>query len=192
MAPNRSWICCLAVVLSACLDAAPKTVALPAAAAAQPRGSTATPTLDGVRSKDFVRCGVTTASPDSRRRMLRESGEASMSTCAGRSRLRVSATRRRSGSRRSPRRSVSRRSRPAKSTCCRALRRSRFSATSNSASSSRRSTGTTAPLSSSASRPTSSRSGISTARRSASSGERPTRSTWPTIFVSTSSPSRRS
>ena len=47
--------------LSACSEnAVTKGTVLAPGADAQARGSTATPTLDGVRSKDFVQCGVTT------------------------------------------------------------------------------------------------------------------------------------
>src|SRR5262245_52100409 len=60
MTTKRSWMCCcLVLVLSACSGSAhedpaglsPETTA---------RGSIATPTLDSVRRKDFVQCGVTT------------------------------------------------------------------------------------------------------------------------------------
>src|SRR5262245_22263724 len=60
MAVDRRWICCIAVVLSACSDGAARRDTLPSVAAQPARTSTATPTLDGVRSKNFVQCGVTT------------------------------------------------------------------------------------------------------------------------------------
>ena len=98
MTPNRRWICGLAVVLSACSGAA-REDAVPVAAEVA-RGTIATPTLDGVRKKNFVQCGVTTgvagfSTPDAQ-----GGGAASTSTCAGRSRPQCWATRRRSGSRR--------------------------------------------------------------------------------------------
>jgi ABC-type amino acid transport substrate-binding protein len=64
---------CLAAVssFSACSDAAPRDSAPVRAGAAQARGSKATPTLDGVRRKGFVQCGVITgvagfSAPDGR------------------------------------------------------------------------------------------------------------------------------
>ena len=56
----RNCICCLALALSACSGPANEIAISPLAAKAMPQGSTATPTLDGVRKKDFVQCGVTT------------------------------------------------------------------------------------------------------------------------------------
>ncbi len=60
MTVNRCWIVCLAVVLSACSSAVTEDPALPLTADRHTARSTATPTLDGVRRKGFVRCGVTT------------------------------------------------------------------------------------------------------------------------------------
>ena len=60
MTVNQCWIVCLAVLLSACSSAVTEDPVMPPAGEATTRGSTATPTLDGVRRKDFVRCGVTT------------------------------------------------------------------------------------------------------------------------------------
>src|SRR5262245_55485518 len=53
---------CLALALSACSRTGRQDVALATASQAKARGSgaTATPTLDGVRRKKFVQCGVTT------------------------------------------------------------------------------------------------------------------------------------
>jgi len=59
VALNRYWIYCVAVVLSACSGAGREDAAM-APAAEVARGSTTTPTLDGVRKKNFVQCGVTT------------------------------------------------------------------------------------------------------------------------------------
>jgi ABC-type amino acid transport substrate-binding protein len=57
----RSYlICWLAVVLSACSGSARENAAVVPATDRPERRSTATPTLDDVRSKDFVQCGVTT------------------------------------------------------------------------------------------------------------------------------------
>src|SRR5262245_1020361 len=58
MTPKRCWICCLVFAASACSGAAHEDPALSTETPA--RRSTATPTLDGVRRKDFVQCGVTT------------------------------------------------------------------------------------------------------------------------------------
>src|SRR6185295_1176675 len=61
MAVSRSSIWCVALVLSACSRTG--TLDESAHAAAQARTAhpaTATPTLDGVRRKGFVQCGVTT------------------------------------------------------------------------------------------------------------------------------------
>ena len=71
MALTRCWIYCLAVVLSACSGAATGDAVLPPGADPQARGSGVTPTLDSVRRKNFVRCGVTTgvagfSTPDAR------------------------------------------------------------------------------------------------------------------------------
>jgi len=52
-------ICCVAVVLSACSSSGAHENQA-AAAELLPGRSTATPTLDGVRKKEFVQCGVTT------------------------------------------------------------------------------------------------------------------------------------
>jgi hypothetical protein len=49
VALNRYWIYCVAVVLSACSGAGREDAAM-APAAEVARGSTATPTLDGVRN----------------------------------------------------------------------------------------------------------------------------------------------
>jgi Bacterial extracellular solute-binding proteins, family 3 len=60
MTVNRCWIVCLAVVLSACSSAVTEDPPLSRAAETHIAKSTATPTLDGVRRKGFVQCGVTT------------------------------------------------------------------------------------------------------------------------------------
>src|SRR5262245_50616220 len=56
------WMCCLALVLPACSRTAGGDAALVATGHAQPRASasSATPTVDAVRRKNFVQCGVTT------------------------------------------------------------------------------------------------------------------------------------
>jgi general L-amino acid transport system substrate-binding protein len=54
------WICCLAIILSGCSGAAGKDAARLPGGRAQAPASTATPTLDRVRSRNFVQCGVTT------------------------------------------------------------------------------------------------------------------------------------
>jgi general L-amino acid transport system substrate-binding protein len=59
MAVKRRWLCCLAVALSACSGGAREDAPHAAVQAAGPE-STGTPTLDGVRRKGFVQCGVTT------------------------------------------------------------------------------------------------------------------------------------
>ena len=59
MAATR-LIGCLVFALSACSSSAREDAAVIPAADLPARSSTATPTLDGVRSKDFVQCGVTT------------------------------------------------------------------------------------------------------------------------------------
>lgn len=60
MTLNRDWIVCLVVTLSACSSAVIEDPALPLATGMRTLSSTATPTLDGVRRKGFVQCGVTT------------------------------------------------------------------------------------------------------------------------------------
>ncbi len=60
MAATGYLICCLAVALTACSGASGEDESRSLAGKAQAQGSTATPTLDGVRRNDFVRCGVTT------------------------------------------------------------------------------------------------------------------------------------
>src|SRR5262245_49001604 len=60
MTTHRRWICCLIVVLSACAGAGGEDAARLPGNRAHPPGSTATPTLDRVRSRNFVQCGVTT------------------------------------------------------------------------------------------------------------------------------------
>jgi general L-amino acid transport system substrate-binding protein len=60
MSAPRYLICCIAVFLSACRGLSPENEALARSTEPHMRGSTATPTLDGVRRKDFVQCGVTT------------------------------------------------------------------------------------------------------------------------------------
>src|SRR5262245_52246354 len=59
MTPKRGWICSFILTLSACSGAAHEDPARPSTDTPA-RGSAATPTLDGVRRKDFVQCGVTT------------------------------------------------------------------------------------------------------------------------------------
>ena len=59
MTLSRFWMCCLLCLVSACSGAAYENTARPAYEALA-RGSTGTPTLDAVRRKDFVQCGVTT------------------------------------------------------------------------------------------------------------------------------------
>ena len=54
------WICCLAVVLSACSSSGAHDDGQAVAGQVPARTSTATPTLDAVRGKGFVQCGVTT------------------------------------------------------------------------------------------------------------------------------------
>ena len=71
MTVNRYWIVCLAVVLSACSSAVTEDPALAVATDTHLARPTATPTLDGVRRKGFVQCGVTTgvagfSTPDAR------------------------------------------------------------------------------------------------------------------------------
>ena len=56
----KKAMCCLAVVLSACSSSAREDAAAISAADPPARRSIATPTLDNVRGKDFVQCGVTT------------------------------------------------------------------------------------------------------------------------------------
>ena len=61
MTAYRSPVWCLALALSACSGgAATNPHAAPPPAQAQAARSTSTPTLDGVRRKGFVQCGVTT------------------------------------------------------------------------------------------------------------------------------------
>jgi general L-amino acid transport system substrate-binding protein len=63
MAARGYFISCLVVALSACSGAAREEESRSIAPSLQGvlvRGSTATPTLDGVRLRNFVRCGVTT------------------------------------------------------------------------------------------------------------------------------------
>ena len=59
MAATR-LICCLVFALSACTSSAHEDAAVIPVADVQPARPTATPTLDAVRSKGFVQCGVTT------------------------------------------------------------------------------------------------------------------------------------
>src|SRR5262245_14477815 len=54
------WICGLAVVLSACSRSGREEAALASTGQPQARGPSATPTVDAVRRKKFVQCGVTT------------------------------------------------------------------------------------------------------------------------------------
>src|SRR5262245_46742366 len=60
MTVNRCWIVCLAALLSACSRSVTDGSSPTLAAEARPANTTATPTLDGVRRKGFVQCGVTT------------------------------------------------------------------------------------------------------------------------------------
>ena len=97
MAATRYLICCLAIAVSACSGTAEDSVPTPAAAV-QP-GSAATPTLDAVRGKDFVQCGVTTgvagfSAPDAQGEWRGLDVDVCRAIAAA-----CSATRRRSGSR---------------------------------------------------------------------------------------------
>ncbi len=78
MVLNRDWICCLAVVLSACSGAAQEG----AAPAPQTRGSAATPTLDGVRQQ-----GLRAVRRDHRGRRILDAGCARRVARPGRRRL---------------------------------------------------------------------------------------------------------
>ena len=60
MAAIRCFICCLAFAVSACSGGATQNSASIPSDESRPLGPTATPTLDVVRRKDFVQCGVTT------------------------------------------------------------------------------------------------------------------------------------
>ena len=60
MTVNRWWMVCLAAVSSACSGAVTEDPTPPATAEARAASSTATPTLESVRRKGFVQCGVTT------------------------------------------------------------------------------------------------------------------------------------
>src|SRR5262245_20643472 len=60
MTVHRRWIVCLAALLSACSNAVTEDPAPPLGAVARAASSIATPTLDSVRRKGFVQCGVTT------------------------------------------------------------------------------------------------------------------------------------
>jgi general L-amino acid transport system substrate-binding protein len=60
MPVTRLLICCLALLLSDCSNAAPAGEATIPSTAVQAGGTSARPTLDGVRRKNFVQCGVTT------------------------------------------------------------------------------------------------------------------------------------
>jgi general L-amino acid transport system substrate-binding protein len=60
MRATRWLICCLAIVLPACSGSAHGDAAMIPAGAVPARGTSGTPTLDGVRRKNFVQCGVTT------------------------------------------------------------------------------------------------------------------------------------
>jgi general L-amino acid transport system substrate-binding protein len=60
MPVDRYWIVCLAVVLSACSSAVTEDAALPVGTETHTGRPTATPTVDSVRRKGFVQCGVTT------------------------------------------------------------------------------------------------------------------------------------
>ena len=60
MGVNRYLIVCLAVALSACSSAVTEDAALPVGAETHAGRPTSTPTLDSVRRKGFVQCGVTT------------------------------------------------------------------------------------------------------------------------------------
>jgi len=71
MTVNRCWIVCLAAVLSACSRGVTDGSSPALAAGARTTIASGTPTLDGVRRKGFVQCGVTTgvagfSTPDAR------------------------------------------------------------------------------------------------------------------------------
>jgi general L-amino acid transport system substrate-binding protein len=58
--PVNRYVICFALAFSACSGAATENAALPPDVDAYVNRSGATPTLDGVRRKNFVQCGVTT------------------------------------------------------------------------------------------------------------------------------------
>src|SRR5512139_2028919 len=71
MTVNRWWIVCLAAVLAACSGAVTEDPTPRLTADARAANPTATPTLESVRRKGFVQCGVTTgvagfSTPDAR------------------------------------------------------------------------------------------------------------------------------
>jgi general L-amino acid transport system substrate-binding protein len=76
MTLGRFFLCCVAAACSACSGAGAQNAPAQATAAqAQTHRSSATPTLDGVRRKGFVQCGVTTgvagfSTPDAQGRWL--------------------------------------------------------------------------------------------------------------------------
>ena len=60
MTTSRLWLACAALVAAACSSAEPRLSSAAVTATTAGARSTATPTLDSVRARGFVRCGVST------------------------------------------------------------------------------------------------------------------------------------